>query len=93
MTAKYDNIFSTYNIPELAQSDFFSNFVWPPEGAAIIFLKVRILSWKFFWTFILWQKLALGVCESIFPPKFSQNGQKLNFEDFVDVKKPTKNDL
>ena len=28
-----------------------------------------------------------------FPPKFCQNGQKLNFKDFVDVKKPTENDL
>ena len=81
------------NIPELAPSDFFSNFVWPPEGAAIIFLKVGILSWKFFWIFIFWQKLALGVCEFIFPQKFSQNGQKLNFEDFVYVKKTTENDL
>ena len=36
------------NIPEFAPSDFFSNFVSPPEGAAIIFLKVEILSWIFF---------------------------------------------
>ena len=28
-----------------------------------------------------------------FPPKFSQNGQKLNFEDFVDIKRTTENDL
>ena len=41
------------NIPELAASDFFKNFVWPPEGAAIVFLKIGILSKKFFWTFIL----------------------------------------
>ena len=71
------------NIPELAPSDFFSNFVWPPEGAEIIFLKVRILSWKFFWTFILWQKLALGVCESIFCQKMSKNGQKITSEIFL----------
>ena len=81
------------NIPELAASEFFSNFVWPPEGAAIKSLKVGILIWNFLWTLILCQKLALGVCESIFSLKFSQNGQKLNFEDFVDVKKPTENDL
>ena len=70
------------NIPELAPSDFFSNFVWPPEGAAIVFLKIGILSWKFFWTFILWQKLVLWVCESIFCPKMSQNGQKITLAIF-----------
>ena len=81
------------NILELAASEFFSNFVWTLEGAPIILLKAWILSWNFFWTFILWQKLALGVCESIFPKKISQNDQKLNLKGFVDVKKPTENDL
>ena len=28
------------DIPELAASEFFSNFVWTPEGAPIILLKV-----------------------------------------------------
>ena len=32
------------NIPELAASEFFSNFVWPPEDAAIVFLKAGILN-------------------------------------------------
>ena len=29
----------------------------------------------------------------LFAKKMSQNGQKLNFKDFVYVKKPTENDL
>ena len=70
------------NIPEFAPSDFFSNFVSPPEGAAIIFLKVGILSWIFFWTFILLQKLALGVCESIFCPKNVSKWPKTELQRF-----------
>ena len=81
------------NIPELAASVFFSNFVWLPEGAAIKSLKVGILNWNFLWTFILCQKLALGVFESIFCPKTSQNAQKLDLEDFKDVERMTENDL
>ena len=80
ITTKYDHIFGTYRHSELAASEFFSNFVWTPESAPIILLKIWILSWNSFWILILWQKLALGVNESIFCQKISQNGQKIKIK-------------
>ena len=61
------------NIPELAASEFFSNFVW---------------------TIILWQKLALGFCESNFSPKIQSKWPKTKLQKFCwCYKKLTEKDL
>ena len=70
------------NISYLAAGEFFSNFVWPPEGTAIKLLNVEILGWNFLWTLILRQKLALGISESIFCPKIRASYNKWVLQTF-----------
>ena len=80
------------NIPDFAASIVFLIRVRLPGGAAIIFAQSWSFELKFFVDIYYTTKLALGVCESIFCPKTSQNGQKLDFEDFMDSKRMTEND-
>ena len=68
--------FIPMTIPEFARSSFFIVTVWTPGGAVIIFAQSWNFELNFFWIFILLQKLALGVCESIFCPKNVSKWQK-----------------